>query len=78
LGAGCDSENSECDRVAHDPVRDSGYTDGIEGVGNREDPGSKGNESPPDAIWIAGSVPSFVVVGHEDGGLSEEEEWFEQ
>jgi hypothetical protein len=59
-------------------VRDFGDADCIKSIGNREDPGSKGNESSPDAARIARSVPSFVVVGHEDGSLSKKEEQFEK
>jgi len=67
LGAGCDSDNSECDLVLRDTVRNFGDSYGVEGAGNRENPGSTGDESFPDAIGIARSIPSFVVVSYEDG-----------
>jgi hypothetical protein len=77
LSAGCDLQNSE-----RDPDSDGRfyvwYFDRVEGVGNRENPGSKGDESSPDAIGIARSVPSLVVVGYEDGSLTEKEERFEK
>jgi hypothetical protein len=67
-----------CDLVSRDRVRDFGDADCIEGVGDAQNPGSKRDESSPDAVRIARSVPSFVVVGHEDGSLSEKEERFEK
>ena len=78
MGAGCHLDNSECDGVSGNVARDVGDTDGIEGVGDREDSRSKGDESPPDAVWVARSVPSLMVVGYENGRFPEEEERFEQ
>lgn len=72
LGAGCNPENSERNVVAHDTHRNAGNMDGIEGVGDRKYPGSKGDESPSDAIGVPGAVPSFVVMRNENGGLTQE------
>ena len=72
LSAGCDSENSERNAVAHDTCGDAGNMDGIESVGDRKNPGSKRDESAPDAIGVPGAVPSFMVMGNENGGLTQE------
>ena len=78
LASGCHPKNSEGNVSAYVGAMDMGDFYGVEGVGNREDSGSKGDESSPDAVRIARSVPTFVVVGHEDGSLSEKEERFEE
>ena len=78
LASGCHPKNSEGDVSAYVETMDMGDFYGVEGVGDRENPGSKRDESCPDAIGIARSVPSFVVVGYEDGSLSEKEERFKK
>lgn len=78
LASGCHPKNSEGNVSAYVGAMDMGDFYGVEGVGNRENPGSKGDESSPDAIGIARSVPSLVVVSHEDGSLTEKEERFEK
>lgn len=65
LGAGCDLENSE-----RNPVSDGRicvwHFDCVVHVGDGQNPGSKRDESSPDAVRIARSVPLPVVVGDED------------
>lgn len=78
LASGGHPKNSEGNVSAYVWAMDMGDFYGVEGVGDRENPGSKGDESSPDAIGIARPVPSLVVVGNEDGSFSEEEERFEK
>lgn len=72
LSAGCDPDDSERNSVAHGRCGDAGNMDGVEGIGDRKNPGSQRDESTPDAIGVTRAVPSFVVMGNENGGLTQE------
>ena len=66
------------DKVSAIVLGHVGDSDGIEGVGDCEDSRAQWDEGPSDAVGVARSVPSLVMMGDENRGFLQEEKRLKQ